>query len=102
MNSWLGLQLHAFCKVRAYTKTTRAAARSNSCLDRLNHGFCGNPEMLEEFLRGGRGAEAAQADEGAAGLDPALPAEGRGRLDADVQRARAEHLVAVMRRLLLE
>src|SRR3546814_7873017 len=73
-----------------------------SCLDRLNHGFSGNAELLEEFPGRGRGAEAAHADEGTAGLDPALPPERPRRLDGDVQRAGPEHLVAVVRRLLLE
>src|SRR3546814_14842278 len=75
--------------------------QSNSCLDRLNHGFCCNAEFLEEFLGRGGGAEAAHADEGAAGLDPAVPAEAGRRLDGDVQRAGPEHLVALVRRLLL-
>src|SRR3546814_4216702 len=64
---------------RAYTKQGFRAQQSNSCLDRLNHGFCCNAEFLEEFLGRGGGADAAHADEGAAGLDPAVPAEEIGR-----------------------
>src|SRR3546814_999117 len=48
---------------------------SDVCSSDLNHGFCGNAELLEEFPGRGRGAEAAHADEGTAGLDPALPPE---------------------------
>src|SRR3546814_17305605 len=83
---------------RAYTKPVFSAQQSNSCLNRLNHGFCCNAEFLEEFLGRGGGAEAAHADEGAARLDPAVPAEAGRRLAGDVQRAGPEHLVAVVDR----
>src|SRR3546814_20683200 len=68
--------------------------QSNSCLDRLNHGFCCNAEFLEEFLGRGGGAEAAHADEGAARLDPAVPAEAGRRPDGELQRSGPEQLVA--------
>src|SRR3546814_14726183 len=59
-------------------------------------GVGGDAEMAIEVGGGGRGAEAGHADDRAVGADIALPAEGRSRLDGDLERVGPQHLIAVM------
>src|SRR5579883_28561 len=75
---------------------------SETFLGRGDHRLRGDAEMYIERLVGSGSAEAAHADEDAVGAEIALPAEAHAGLDADAQRALAEHRPAVRRGLAVE
>src|SRR6188768_3878904 len=96
----------ARCAAAADINGRRRASRLASLLDEGaslgGHVLGGEPELLEQFLERGRGAEFAPGHDVAVDADVATPAEAGSGLDRDAGAAFVgQHRLAVLGRLAL-